>query len=68
MDRLEELENIISLFSSLIDETDSKDLKELLYEQQSVYTEEKEELEEDLKKEADEIESGMWADWNNMRL
>lgn len=68
MDRLEELEEIISCFSSLIDDIDSKDLKELLYEQQSVYTEEKEELEEDLKKEADEIESGMWADWNNMRL
>ena len=68
MDRLEELEEIISRFSSLIDDIDSKDLKELLYEQQSVYTEEKEELEEDLKKEADEIESGMWADWNNMRL
>lgn len=68
MDRLEELEEIISRFSSLIDDIYSKDLKELLYEQQSVYTEEKEELEEHLKKEADEIESGMWADWNNMRL
>lgn len=68
MDRLEELENIVDTLTALINELDSKDLKELLFEQRDVYLEEKEELEEKLSQESEEKLSSMWADWNNMRL
>lgn len=68
MDRLEELENIVDTLTALINELDSKDLKELLFEQRDVYLEEKEELEEKLSQESEENLSSMWADWNNMRL
>lgn len=66
--RLEDLENIVDTLSVLISETECKDLKELLSEQQYEYIQEKEEIETNLREMQAEYEAELRRDWERMRI